>query len=73
MGFPQGTDGKESNTGDLDSISGWGRSPRGEHGYPLQYSCLKNSMDKGVWQATSPWGHKESNTSQFDSTGESES
>ena len=30
-------------------------------------------MDEGAWQATSPWGHKESNTSQFDGIGESES
>ena len=52
MGFPQGTDGKESNTGDLDSISGWGRSPGEGHGYPLQYSCLKNSMVTRACQAT---------------------
>ena len=32
------------------------------NGYPLQYSCLENSMNRGVWQATGygPWGHKES-------------
>ena len=29
-----------------------GRSPRGENGNPLQYSCLKNPMDSGAWQAT---------------------
>ena len=29
-----------------------GRSPRGGHGNPLQYSCLKNPMDRGVWQTT---------------------
>ena len=29
------------------------------NGYSLQYSCLKNSMDRGDWQAYSPWGHKE--------------
>ena len=35
------------------SISGWGRSPGEENGYPLQYSCLENSMDGGgVWQTT---------------------
>ena len=33
-------------------IPGLGRSPGGGHGNPLQYSCLKNPMDKGVWQAT---------------------
>ena len=30
---------------DLDSIPRLGRSPRGGNGYPLQYSCLENSMD----------------------------
>ena len=29
-----------------------GRSPRGGHGKLLQYSCLKNPMDRGAWQAT---------------------
>ena len=48
------SDGKESafNTGDLGSIPGSGRSPGGENGYPLQYSFLENSMDRGAWQAT---------------------
>ena len=32
---------------DSGSIPGLGRSPRGEHGNPLQYSCLENSMDSG--------------------------
>ena len=47
MGFPGGSAGKEStcNVGDLGSISGLGRSPREENGYPLQYSGLENSMD----------------------------
>ena len=40
------------NTGDLSSIPGWGRSPGRGNGYPLQYSCLENSMDRGDWQAT---------------------
>ena len=30
---------------------GWGRSPIERNGYPLQYSCLENSMDRGVWWA----------------------
>ena len=30
---------------------GSGRSPRGGHGNPLQYSCLKNPMDRGAWRA----------------------
>ena len=37
---------------DVGLISGWGRSPGGSDGNPLQYSCLKNSMDRGAWQAT---------------------
>ena len=37
--------------GDTDSIPGLGRSLEKENGNPLQYSCLKNSMDKGAWQA----------------------
>ena len=37
---------------DAGSIPGWGRS-RGEgHGYPLQYACLENPMDRGAWRAT---------------------
>ena len=48
--------GKESacNAGaarDVDLIPGLGRSPGGGHGNPLQYSCQKNSMDRGVWVA----------------------
>ena len=38
--------------GDLCSIPGLGRSPGEENSYPLQYSGLENSMDRGVWQAT---------------------
>ena len=37
---------------DAGSVPGWGRSPGGGHGHPLQYSCLENSMDRGAWQAT---------------------
>ena len=36
---------------DMGSIPGLGRSPGGENGNPLQYSCLENSMDRGTWQA----------------------
>ena len=38
--------------GDAGSIPGWGRSPGGGQGNPLQYSCLESPMDRGVWQAT---------------------
>ena len=34
------------------SIPGSGRSPGGGHGYPLQYSCLENHIDRGAWRAT---------------------
>ena len=37
---------------DVGLIPGWGRAPEGEHGSPLQYSCLENPMDRGPWQAT---------------------
>ena len=38
-------------TGDKVSISVSGRSPGERNGYPLQYSCLENSMDRGAWRA----------------------
>ena len=34
---------------DMGSIPGSGRSPAGGHGNPLQYTCLENTMDRGVW------------------------
>ena len=37
---------------DRGLIPGSGRSPGGGNGSPLQYSCLKNLMDRGAWQAT---------------------
>ena len=54
MGFPGGSDGKESvcNAGNLGLIPGSGRSPGGGNGNPLQYSCLENFMERGAWQAT---------------------
>ena len=53
-GFPGGSDGKESahSSGDLGSIPGLGRSPEEGNRYPLQYSDLENSMDRGAQQAT---------------------
>ena len=39
------------NAGDTGSIPGWGRSPGGRNGNPLQYSCLENPMDGGAWWA----------------------
>ena len=43
-----------ANEGDIrdeGSVPGLGRSPAGQHGNPLQYSCLENPTDKGGWQA----------------------
>jgi len=37
---------------DAGSTLGSGRSPGGGHGNPLQYSCLENPIDRGVWWAT---------------------
>ena len=53
VGFPGGSECKESacNAWDPASIPRWGRCPGGGNGYPLQYSCLGNPMDRGVWQA----------------------
>ena len=57
MGFPGGSvvknlPDKAGNTGDLGSIPGSGRSPGGDNGNPLLYSCLENSMDREAWWAT---------------------
>ena len=53
MAFPGGSDGKVSayNVGDLGLIPGSGRFPEEGNGYSVQHSCLKNSMDRGAWQA----------------------
>jgi len=49
-----GSDGKEStcNMEDLGLIPGLGKSPGEGKGYPLQYSSLENSIDRGAWRAT---------------------
>ena len=51
LGFPSGSDGKESacNAVDLGSIPGSGRSPGEGNGNPLQYSYLENPMDGEAW------------------------
>ena len=53
LGFHGDSAGKESicNAGDLASIPGLGRIPGEGNGYPLRYSCLENSMDRGAWWA----------------------
>ena len=52
LGFSGGSDGTESacNAGDPGSIPGLGRSSGEGNGYPLQYSRLENSMDRGAWR-----------------------
>ena len=53
LGFPSGTLVKNppANAGDTGLIPGLGRSPGEGNGYPLQYTCLENSMDRGGWWA----------------------
>ena len=52
-GFPSGSVVKNppANARDSGLILGLGRSPEGRNGNPLQYSCLENPMDRGLWQA----------------------
>ena len=53
-GFPSGSDGEESacSAGTLDLIPVSGRAYGEGNGYPLQYSCLENPMDRGAWWTT---------------------
>ena len=57
LGFPGGSDGKESacSAGDLGSVPGLGRSPGGRKGCPLQYSGLEKSMDCIVHGVAKSW------------------
>ena len=52
-GFSGGSDSKvfTCNVGDLGSIPGLGRRPGKGNDYPLQYTCLENSRDRGAWRA----------------------
>ena len=61
LGFPGGSDGKESacSTGDPGLIPGLVISAEGGHGNPLHYSCLKNPIGQRSLAGYSPWGHKE--------------
>ena len=57
MGFPGGTvvlnpSANAGDEGDMGSIPGLGRCPRGANGNTLQYPCLENSMDRRAWWAT---------------------
>ena len=66
LGFPHSSVGKESScsAGDPGLFPGLGRSPGEGNGYPLQYSGLENSMDRGLWQAT-VHGVSESDTTEL--------
>ena len=69
MGFPCGSTVKKknppANAGDPGLIPGSERHTGEQNGYPLQYSCLKNSMDRGAWLAGySSWGCKESDATE---------
>ena len=61
LGFPGGSDGKESacNPGDLGSVPGLGRFPGGGPGNPLQYSCLDNLRGQRSLGGYSPQGRTE--------------
>ena len=61
LGFPGGSDGKESasKVGDLGLIPELRRSPGGGHGSPLQYSCLENPHGQRSLTGYSPWGRKD--------------
>ena len=52
MAYPVGKEstGSAGDTGDMDLIPGLGISPGGENGNPLQYSCLKNPINRRTWQ-----------------------
>ena len=66
LGFPGGSDGKESvcNMGALGSIPGLGRSPGGGRGNPLWYSRLENPHGQRNLAGYSSWDHKESDTTE---------
>ena len=59
------------NVRDLGSIPGLGRSPGGGHDNPLQYICLENPHGQRSLAGYSPWGHKESETTEKLSTAHS--
>ena len=67
-GFPGGSDKSTCNVGELGSVPGLGRSPGGGHGYPLQYSCLEIPHGQRSLAGYSPWGRKESDTTERLST-----
>ena len=67
MGFPSGSDGKEStcNAEYLGSVPELGRSPGGVHGNPFQYSCLENPHGQRSLVGYTSWGCKELDTTEW--------
>ena len=63
-GFPGDSNSKESacNARKPGSISGLGRAPGKGNGSPLQYSCLKHSMERGAWWAPAMGSHESDTT-----------
>ena len=59
---------KSGDVRDLGSIPGLGRSPGGGHDNPLQYSSLENPHGQRSLAGYSPWGHKQSDTTEQLST-----
>ena len=53
---------------DTHLVPSLGKSPGVGNGYPLQYSCLENSIDSGVWQATVHGATKESDMTECSHT-----
>ena len=66
MDFLGGSDPKEPacNAGDQSSILGWERSAEEGNGNPLQYTCLENPHGQKSLAGYSPWGCKESDTTE---------
>ena len=66
LGLSGGSEVKASawNAGDPGLIPGWGRSPGEGNGNPLQYPCLESPMEGGNLVGYSPWGPKESDTTE---------
>ena len=66
-GFCGGSDGKEfaCNAREPGLIPGSGRSPGAGDENPLQYSHVENPMDRGAWRGCCPWGHTESDTTEW--------
>ena len=64
--FPGGSVVKKppANAEDMSSIPGLGRSPGEGNANPLQYSCLEKSHGQRSLAGYSPWGHKESDTTE---------